>query len=141
MAPRGLPVARSRAQRFDDLVLDAVERLERRFPAELGDVEFAVEDVPDPDRGGRVDGILVDGGLVDGAFDGQPDRVHLGDVLAARADHPATIVLYRRPIELRTLDAAELADLVQDVLIEQVAELLGLTAAEVDPSYDEGADD
>jgi hypothetical protein len=42
---------RSRAERFDDLVLDAVERLEKQWAAELADVEFAVEDVPPAEPG------------------------------------------------------------------------------------------
>ena len=44
--PTEVPLARSRAEQFDDLVLDAVEDLERRWERELAGVEFAVEDVP-----------------------------------------------------------------------------------------------
>src|SRR5690349_15109984 len=46
LVPDGVPLARSRAEQFDDLVLDAVEDLERRWERELAGVEFAVEDVP-----------------------------------------------------------------------------------------------
>src|SRR5277367_4167556 len=46
LAPRGVPLARTRSEEFDDLILDAVEDLERSWAAELADVEFAVEDVP-----------------------------------------------------------------------------------------------
>src|SRR6476661_9998977 len=46
LVPVGVPLARSRAEQFDDLVLDAVEELERRWERELAGVEFAVEDVP-----------------------------------------------------------------------------------------------
>src|SRR5690242_21767042 len=46
LVPDGVPLARSRAERFDDLVLDAVEDLERRWERELAGVEFAVDDVP-----------------------------------------------------------------------------------------------
>src|SRR5438094_10352586 len=46
LVPAELPLARSRAEQFDDLVLDAVEDLERRWEKELAGVEFAVEDVP-----------------------------------------------------------------------------------------------
>ena len=45
-SPPRCPLARSRAEQFDDLVLDAVEDLERRWERELAGVEFAVEDVP-----------------------------------------------------------------------------------------------
>ena len=46
LVPAGVPLARSRAEQFDDLVLDAVEDIERRWERELAGVEFAVEDVP-----------------------------------------------------------------------------------------------
>ena len=41
-----VPLSRSRAEQFDDMVLDAVEHLEARWAAKLESVEFAVEDVP-----------------------------------------------------------------------------------------------
>src|SRR5262249_41199738 len=50
LAPRDVPIVRSRAARFDDLVLDAIEDLEQHLPDELKDVEFAIEDVPPPAR-------------------------------------------------------------------------------------------
>ena len=44
--PATVPLARTKAEIFDDLVLDTVEALERRYARELAGVEFAVEDVP-----------------------------------------------------------------------------------------------
>src|SRR5215469_15489545 len=46
LAPAGSPLQRSRAERFDDLVLQAVAHLEPRWESELAGVEFAVEEVP-----------------------------------------------------------------------------------------------
>src|SRR5437763_1122070 len=46
LSPPGTPLARSRAQVFDDLVLDAVERLEQRWSQQLAELEVAVEEVP-----------------------------------------------------------------------------------------------
>ncbi len=120
LAPSGVPVARSRAERFDELVLDAVEQLERRFARELDGVEFAVEEVPDARRADD---------------DGEP--VPLGVVLNPEHGEPARIVIYRRPIELRAAGASELAELVHEVVVEQVADLLSLTPDEVDPGYGE----
>jgi hypothetical protein len=51
--PPGVPLYRSRAQQFDDLVLEAVARLEPRWETELSDVEFAVQEVPDADTIGE----------------------------------------------------------------------------------------
>jgi predicted Zn-dependent protease with MMP-like domain len=116
LVPATVPAARTRAEIFDDLVLDAVDRLERSHASELAGVEFAVEDVP-----GDLDGYEADV-LED-------RRVPLARLLPGRPGRPAVpprIVLYRRPLELRADDRDTLADLVHDVIIEQVANLLGL---------------
>jgi predicted Zn-dependent protease with MMP-like domain len=42
-------------------------------------------------------------------------------------------VLYRRPLEARAVDHLDLDDLVHDVVIEQVASLLGMHPDELDP--------
>src|SRR6266513_723071 len=49
LVPPSVPLYRRRAQQFDDLVLEAVARLEPRWETELSDVEFAVQEVPDAD--------------------------------------------------------------------------------------------
>ncbi|MBI1757703.1 MAG: metallopeptidase family protein [Actinobacteria bacterium] len=131
LAPHGVPLARTRAQRFDELVLDAVEHLEDRWSRELERVEFAVEDVPAIEHAAPDD--IVYG----------PDVIEDGNVPLARLIRaergrdgrptPPRIVLYRRPLEIRALDRLDLADLVHDVVVEQVASLLGLDPEEVDP--------
>jgi predicted Zn-dependent protease with MMP-like domain len=45
-------------------------------------------------------------------------------------------VVYRRPLEARALDREDLGDLVRDVVVEQVAHLLGKDPDEVDPPDD-----
>lgn len=42
-------------------------------------------------------------------------------------------MLYRRPLELRALDPDDLAELVLDVLIHDVADLLGVGPEVIDP--------
>jgi predicted Zn-dependent protease with MMP-like domain len=54
LAPPDVPLHRTRAERFDDLVLQAVTRLEPRWEAHLAGVEFAVEEIPPP--GGPIPG-------------------------------------------------------------------------------------
>jgi predicted Zn-dependent protease with MMP-like domain len=126
--PATLPAAASRAERFDALVLDALEPIEARWRHELTKLDVAVDDVPEVRENGRVpaDGVLHDGAvplsrLVPAGVDrtGMPTR--------------ARIVLYRRPLEARAKDPSELADLVHDVLVEQVAGYLG-----VEPDVIEG---
>jgi predicted Zn-dependent protease with MMP-like domain len=119
LAPAGSPLARTRADRFGDLVLDAVERLERRWAQELADVEFAVETVP----------------ALAGPFDPAGDAVPLSRLYPGSAGHNPRIVLYRRPIEVRATGRADLAALVHDLIVEQVADLLGVEPETVDPEY------
>jgi predicted Zn-dependent protease with MMP-like domain len=123
LAPAPVPLARSRSERFDDLVLDAVERLERRWADQLSGVEFAVEDVPPAD-----------------AEQWSAEPVPLGRLLPASGGLPARIVVYRRPLEARA-GRAELGALVHDVVVEEVAEFLGLEPEAVDPDYDEPGDE
>ena len=122
LAPAGAPLNRSRAERFDDLVLDAVEDLEKRWGPQLEGVEFAVEDVPPPAA------LSLDGDV----------PVPLSALLPAVADgrggeHPPRIVIYRRAVEARALDRLDLADLVRDCVVDEVAELLGIDPDVLDP--------
>jgi predicted Zn-dependent protease with MMP-like domain len=116
LLPPSLPAARSRSEVFDDLVLDAVEHVERHWKAELDGVEFGVEDVPPP--------------LEDGVAHG--DDVPLARTEPGDRRQPARIVIYRRPMELRSRNPLDLADLVHDVVVEQIADYLGLDPDVVD---------
>ncbi len=48
-------------------------------------------------------------------------------------DGRARIVVYRRPVEIRTKDPDEMALLVHETVVEEVANLLGLEPESVDP--------
>jgi predicted Zn-dependent protease with MMP-like domain len=63
----------------------------------------------------------------------EEQAVSLGRVAPADREHPARIVLYRRPIETRCEDDADLGLLVRQVLADQVGSLLGLPPEDVDP--------
>ncbi|ALG13604.1 metallopeptidase family protein [Kibdelosporangium phytohabitans] len=126
--PSTLPAASTRAEKFDALVLDALEPIEARWRTELTKLDVAVDDVPEIEAAGSPpqDGVLADSG------------VPLARLVPAGMDRrgnptSARIVLYRRPLEARAKDSAELADLVHDVLVEQVANYLS-----VDPDAIEG---
>jgi predicted Zn-dependent protease with MMP-like domain len=124
--PPGVPLYRSRAQQFDDLVLDAVARLEPRWEAELAGVEFAVQEVPDADTIGE-DGVPL-------------ARIVRGSADTSDPANPATgprIVLFRRPLLARAEDEEELSELVFDVVVEEFAEILGVDPETVDPGYGE----
>ena len=123
LAPPQVPLAVTRAESFDDLVRDSADRLERHWP-QLAGVEFAVQDVPLSD--------LPDG---DPASGEDVEPVPLGRVVTAQDDHPDRVVIYRRPVEIRAKNREDRAWLVLEVVVEQVAELLGLAPESVDPRY------
>jgi predicted Zn-dependent protease with MMP-like domain len=124
LAPARVPVSRSRSEIFDDLVLDAVEELETQLAAELAGVEFAVEEVP-PDGAGESlsSEVVLDRGVVLGRLYRQG---------LAELPGPA-VVVYRRPVEARTVDPDDRGDLVFMVVAELVADLLGRDLDEIDP--------
>jgi predicted Zn-dependent protease with MMP-like domain len=123
LAPAGVPISATPTERFDNLVLDAVEHLEARWHERLREVDFAVEEVPSLDGGARYDDEIESAG------------VPLARLLPPVAGRPARIVLYRRPLELRALDREDLEDLVPDGVVEEVAHFLGLDPETVDPGY------
>ncbi len=114
LAPATVPVARSRAASFDEIATAAVARLDRRWSAELRQVHFLVEDVPEV---------------------GDGEAVPLGRTVARQPGRATRVVLYRRPIETRAPGVVALRRLVLNVLVEQVAEALGLPPEEVDSGY------
>ena len=112
------------------MVLEALEPIELRWGSELAELDLAVDEVPEvtetsPDMVVWGDGVLADTGvplaqLVPAGVDpeGLPSR--------------ARIVLYRRPIEARARGGADLADLLHEVLVEQVADYLNIEPDAVD---------
>ncbi len=114
MAPPELPLATTPGERFDELVLDAVDDLRRRNAERLDGIDFAVEDVP--------------------ALEGwDRDWVPLGRSYPASLTRRARVVVYRRPVEGRAEGREETAELVRDVVVEELAELLGVEPEELDP--------
>jgi hypothetical protein len=108
----------SRRAQFDELVLSVVHDLEERWRDELGLVEFAVEETPwMPD-------------------DWSSGTVPLASLVRGSGGKPTRLVLFRRPIELRSETRDDLAAMVLTVLVEQVSELLGRPPEEIDPRYE-----
>ena len=123
LAPRGVPAAKTPKAAFDDIVVAVLEDIESRWHDDLGLVEFAVEETP----------------LVPDDWD--TDTVPLASLVRGTGGEPTRLVLFRRPIELRSETRTDLEAMVLTVLVEQVSELLGRSPEEVDPRYDPGEDD
>jgi len=116
----GRPELRTARERFDDLALSIVTEIDERWQDRLGLVEYAVEDAPQiPD-------------------DWDPGTVPLSSLVRGTGGEPTRLVLFRRPIEHRCETRTDLEAMVLTVVVEQVAELLGIDAEQVDPRYESG---
>lgn len=115
LLPSALPAWRSPAQRFDDLVLDSIERIVPRYRDQVTQIEFAVEDVPPADPSPWESG-----------------EVPLSRCFPADRGLPMRIVVYRRPVEARS-EPADRAEFVHSLVVEQIAHALGLAITDLDP--------
>ncbi len=113
----GVPERPTRRERFDRIVIDIVTEVDARWQRQLGLVEYAVEDTP----------LLPD--------DWGEETVPLSSLIRGTGGNASRLVLFRRPIEHRCESRAELEAMVLTLIIEQVAELLGLPPEDVDPRY------
>ncbi|WP_243057962.1 metallopeptidase family protein [Nocardioides sp. SR21] len=114
----GRPALRTARERFDDLALGIVTDIDARWQDRLGLVEYAVEDTPQiPD-------------------DWSSATVPLSSLVRGSGGTPTRLVLFRRPIERRCETRTDLEALVLTIVVEQVAELLGIDAEQVDPRYE-----
>jgi predicted Zn-dependent protease with MMP-like domain len=129
-----VPLHRSRSERFDELILEAVARLEPRWEAQLSGVEFAVEEIPPPDPPGigpeSVSLARLDPGSAGHGPGPRAGAPGLEDGAVAR---PPRIVVYRRPLAARADSEEELGELVFEVVVEEFARLLGVDPEDVDP--------
>ena len=113
----GTPALRTARERFDALALSIVTDLDERWQDRLGLVEYAVEDAPQiPD-------------------DWDSGTVPLSSLIRGTGATPTRLVLFRRPIEHRCETRDELEAMVLTVVVEQLAELLGIDPEQVDPRY------
>ena len=112
-----VPERPTRRERFDRLVLDIVTEIDARWHKQLGLVEYAVEDTP----------LLPD--------DWGEETVPLSSLVRGTGGDATRLVLFRRPIEHRCETRAEREAMVLTLVVEQVAELVGLPPEDVDPRY------
>ena len=135
LLPPTVPGWRSRSEKFDMAMLEVYEPIERRWHDRVSTLDVAVDEIPrispkDPDSVQWPPEVVADGPialarLIPAGVDirGNPTR--------------ARIVLFRKPIERRAKDTDELADLLHEVLVAQVATYLGVEPSVIDPSLDD----
>jgi predicted Zn-dependent protease with MMP-like domain len=104
------------ARRFERLIEDAIASLPEDLLGYLDNVQVTVEDVPPASAAGHPDGVLL------GLYEGVPrTQRELG--LAVLPDR---ITLFRRPLEARARDRSELAELVRDTVVHELAHHFGI---------------
>jgi predicted Zn-dependent protease with MMP-like domain len=104
------------ADRFDRLVGDAIDSLPPQLLGYLDNVQITVDDVPPADPLGEGDEILL------GLYQGVPRTERgFGDAML-----PDRITLYRRPLEARARSKHDLADLVRETVVHEVAHHFGI---------------
>lgn len=121
LAPAGVPAARSRAERFDETALRVMRAVVGRWTGELGEVELAVEEVP-----------VLPAGWADASV---PLAAYVAGSAGPAGPAPR-LVLFRRPLEHRAEGAVELEALLLTVVVEQLADVLGIPAEDVHPGYE-----
>ena len=150
LVPEDVPLHQTRAERFDELVLQAVARLEPQWEAHLSGVEFAVEEIPPPDvppvtGRGPVPLSRLDPGPAQSPGP-EPGVEGIRREVLIKPDPPDTparqdpprIVVYRRPLIARADGEDDLGELVFDVVVEEFARLLGIEPRDVDSGYSGG---
>lgn len=121
----GLPGARTRAERFEDLVVDSAARLRDLWGTSLEQVEYLVEEVPNGLEAIIASGIQAPLGKCTPAI-----RASNGT-----QEKPAVITIYRHPVEALCDAPWQVREVVHEVIIEQVAGLLNIDPDTVDPLF------
>jgi len=116
-------------------VLEAYEPIERRWQDRLATLDVAVDEIPrisprDPDNVQFPPEVIADGPIALARL------IPAGVDVRGNATRPR-IVLFRKPIERRAKDTLELAELLHDILVAQVATYLGVEPAVIDPTIDD----
>ena len=135
LLPPTVPGWRSRAERFDMAVLEAYEPIERRWQERLSGLDVAVDEIPrisakDPGNVQWPPEVVADGPIA------------LARLISAGVDTRgsatrARVVLFRKPIERRAEDTIELAELLHEILVAQVAIYLDVEPSVIDPTIDD----
>lgn len=103
---------RSRAEIFDDLVVQALEDIEGRLGRSLA-LEIVVDDVPPHDPHERAEGVAL-------------ATLDPGD-----RRRGARLLIFRRPVEARAGDHGGVGPVIEHLLADHVAQWLGLDPEEL----------
>jgi hypothetical protein len=114
--PHSAPLHKSSDKFFVGEMEDAIEDLDARLGTMLTHIKFALEEIPN-----KRDLTFASGHVPLGRID---------------QGNPTSIVLYQRPIEMRSDSKELLQRVLRDVLAELVSLVTGLRPDDVDPNYE-----
>jgi hypothetical protein len=116
-------------------VLEAYEPIERRWASRVSVLDIAVDEIPrmsprDPETVQWPPEVVADGPIA------------LARLIPAGVDvrgntTRARIVLFRKPIERRAKSVDDLAELLHEILVAQVATYLGVEPSVIDPTIED----
>ena len=115
LIPHSVPIYENAAERFERLLIEATEDFQIRLGAQLSNIEIGFEEIPS-----NRDLVLSETTVPLG-------RTEIGN--------PSQVIIYRRPIEMRTSDSSELDRKIRDVLAELIGSIIGLRPIDIDPDY------
>jgi len=104
--------------RFERLAREALATLPEELLEHLADAEVRIADLPPPPPAGAADEVAL------AAFE------------PPAAGRPGRVVVYRRPLEARALDRADLAELLRSAVGHEVADALGIEV-DLDDEWDD----
>lgn len=98
---------------------ESAQRLEQLWGERVSDIQFVVNEIP-----GKLEELAT-----------WRERAPMASNTAAQPGRPAVITVYRCPVETAARGRVPTADLIHDVMVEQLSELMGLPPEAVDPGY------
>ena len=119
LIPPHLAGARTRGERFDEWVLESAQRLERLWGEKIQSYQFVVEEIPP-----KLEELARSGG-----------PIPLGAGSPAAPDRPPVITIYRHAVETAARGLVPASELLHDVIVEQLAALMGMDPESIDPAY------
>ena len=119
LLPAHLAGSRTRAERFDDWVMESAQRLERLWGEDIQAYQFIVQEIPD-----GLEELVRRGG-----------SIPLASSSPGNGPKPPVITIYRRPVESTARGLVPVNELIHDVVVEQLASLKGMDPESIDPTY------
>ena len=120
--PPPLPGAKTRAERFEDLLIESAERLADRWGDRVSSIDFRIMMVPST----KVLQQAQNAG----------SRVPWATNRSARPQRTERITLYRRTIEQACVHSADLLpELIHISIVEQLADMWAMDPQAIDPEY------